>query len=327
MSRPRQSVIEYRRYDFQDGLPVQIHNRMRWRISTVKSNRLHMHNCFEIGLCLSGRGRMNFGEEEVSFQAGDVLFVGRNVPHTTWSDPSGESEWEYIHLDPGRLMGEDAPEKKPLPPEMEQMFLDCHLILPSGSCPWAKGLAEGMIAEAADRASGYEAVERGLCEALFYRLFRLYSEEGDQMGDSRFRSSGLTPALEYVHRNYMNRFPLEELAGVCHMSPTHFRRRFQQQLGTNPLSYLHQVRMQKSRDLLRNTDLPIAEIAERVGYQSLSCFNRHFFELCGCTPSEWRTRHGEGRKAATVGLAGWDRPETADEIETRNLRDSGGVAP
>ena len=339
MSRPRQSIIEYRRYDFPDGIPVQIHNRMRWRISTVKSNRLHMHNCFEIGLCLSGRGSMNFGEEEVSFRAGDVLFVGRNVPHTTWSDSSGESVWEYIHLDPDRIMGEEAPEEHSLSremkrtfqdfhptQEMKQMFLDCHLILASDLCPWAESLLTGIMDEVSERAFGYETVVHGLCEALFYRLFRLYSEEGEQMGDPRFQSSGLTPALEYVHRNYMNRFPVEELAGICHMSPTHFRRRFQQQLGTNPLTYLHQVRMQKSRDLLRSTDLAVAEIADQVGYQSLSCFNRHFFELCGCTPSEWRADHGNGRKTATVGLAGWDRPETADEIETRNLRDSQGDA-
>lgn len=322
MPRPRQSVIEYRRYDFPDGFPVQIHQRMNWKISSVRSNRLHIHNCFEIGLCLSGSGKMNFGEEEVPFRAGDVLFVARNVPHTTWSNLGDESVWKYIHLDPERVMGEVAPDKPSRPREMIRMFTDCHLILPSASSPWAASAAESIMAEMAEKATGYEAVVYGLCEAMFYRLLRVYPKEGDQPGGARFRSSGLTPALEYMHRNYMNSFPMENLAELCHMSPTHFRRRFQQQLGTNPLSYLHQVRMMESRDLLRNTDLPIVEISEMVGYQSLSCFNRHFFGFNGCTPSQWRKLRGEGRKAATVGLSGWERPETADEIEFHNLQDS-----
>ena len=65
-------------------------------------------------------------------------------------------------------------------------------------------------------------------------------------------------------------------------------------------------------------------IAEAVGYQSLSCFNRHFAEYNQCTPSEWRNlSHGE-RRTTTVGLAGWERPETANEIEMRNRKDRPG---
>ena len=327
MARPRQSIIEYRSYDFPGNLPLQIHNRMNWRISSVKSSRLHIHNCFEIGLCLSGSGKMNFGEDEVPFRAGDVLFVARNVPHTTWSDPYYGSVWEYIHLDPELLLGETVAEKAPSPQKFYQMFTDCHLILPSAAHPWAKTMTENILSEAARLEPGYEAVVHGMSEALFFSLFRIYSAEEAQADIARRLYTGLSPALEYVNRHYMDQFPQEKLAELCHMSPTHFRRKFQQQLGTNPLSYLHQVRMMKSCDLLRSTNLPISEVAEKVGYQSLSCFNRHFAEFGRCTPSEWRNLRDDARRTTTIGLAGWDRPETADEIETRNLRDRLGGYP
>jgi len=326
MARPRQSIIEYRSYDFPGSLPIQIHNRMNWEISSVKSNRLHIHNCFEIGLCLSGSGKMNFGEKEVSFRSGDVLFVARNVPHTTWSDPSTGSVWKYIHMDPERLLGETAAEKSLSPQKFLQMLSDCHLILPSSACPWARSMTETVLTEAAREAPGYATVIHGVCEALFFTLFRVYATEKEQEGTSSFLYSGLSPALEYVSRHYMDQFPQEQLAELCHLSPTHFRRRFQQQLGTNPLSYLHQVRIMKSCDLLRSTNLPISEIAEKVGYQSLSCFNRHFIEFNRCTPSEWRNLRNDTQRTTTVGLAGWDRPETADEISIRNQRDRLGGA-
>ena len=321
VARPRQSIIEYRSYDFPGDLPVQIHNRMNWRISSVKSSRLHIHNCFEIGLCLSGSGKMNFGEDEVPFRTGDVLFVARNVPHTTWSDAYCGSVWEYIHLDPERLLGETLAEKASSPQKFSRMFTDCRLILPSSKHPWARSMAESILSESARQDPGYEAVVHGICEALFFILFRVYSMEEETAGSAPRPDTGLTPALEYVNRHYMEQFPQDRLAALCHMSPTHFRRKFQQQLGTNPLSYLHQVRMMKSCDLLRTTNLPIAEVAEKVGYQSLSCFNRHFFDFNRCTPSAWRNHHDDVRRTTTIGLAGWDRPETADEINSRNMKD------
>lgn len=320
MARPKQSIIEYRSYELPMDLPVETHHRMNWQISSVKSSRLHIHNCFEIGICLSGRGKMNFGEDEVPFRAGDVLFVARNVPHTTWSDPDEGSTWEYVHMDPETLLGEETVEKTASPQRFYRMLTDCHLMLASEREPWTRSLTENLIAEAEKKEPGCEMVVHGLCEALFFSLFRIYSaEEGTGIYPRLY--SGLSPALEYVNRHYMDRFPQEYLADLCHMSPTHFRRIFQKQLGTNPLSYLHQVRMMKSCDLLRSTNLPIADIAEKVGYLSLSCFNRHFTELNGCTPSEWRNLRHETRRTTMIGLAGWDRPETADEIERRNRTD------
>lgn len=318
MARPRHSIIEYRSYDFPGSLPVQIHNRMNWRISSVKSSRLHIHNCFEIGLCLSGSGWMNFSEEEVPFRSGDVLFVARNVPHTTWSDPSAESVWEYIHLDPERLLGDSAV----LSRRFMRMFSDCHLILPSESYPWAGAMAAQMIAEAASEDPGYESVLHGTCEALFFSLFRIYSSAETRTDAAHRLYTELSPALEYVNLHYMDQFPQEYLAELCHISPTHFRRLFQQQLGTNPLSYLHQVRIQRSCDLLRSTNLPVSAVAESVGYVSLSSFNRHFIAATQCTPSEWRNLRDDAQHTTTIGLAGWDRPETADEIKTHNLEDS-----
>ncbi len=321
MSRPRESIIEYRSYDLTAAMPLEFHNRRTWKISPVRSGRLHVHNCFEIGVCLSGSGSISFGREELPFREGDVLFVGRNVPHTTWSSPDTGSVWKYIHADPELLLGEAVVSRASSPQRFSWMLSDCHLLLAGHECPWLPPLAEAIIEEASAQQADFLPCVQGLFEALFFRLFRIYNASAPSPS-SPFLLSSLSPALDYISRHYMESFPQETLAAECHLSPTHFRRKFQQQFGTNPLSYLHQVRIMKSCDLLRSTNRNIAEIAEQVGYASLSCFNRHFIELNGCTPSRWRNLRGGARRTTLIGLPGWERPETADEIEARNQTDA-----
>ncbi|MBO2516384.1 MAG: AraC family transcriptional regulator [Clostridiales bacterium] len=321
MARPKQSIIEYRSYELPASLPLMTHNRMNWQISPVRSSRLHIHNCFEIGICLSGSGTVCFGEDEFPFHEGDVLFVGRNVPHTTWSNAVSGSTWKYIHIDPERLLGEDVLDKAASPRQFHSLLTECHLLLPSSKYPWAESLTEDIIEEASRKDTDHISCIHGLCEVLFIRLFRSFVSVGDA-GKSPYLLSVLSPALEYINLHYTEQFPLEKLADECHLSPTHFRRKFQQQFGTNPLSYLHQVRIMKSCDLLLTTADAIYTIAEQVGYTSLSCYNRHFIEFNGCTPSEWRALPDGSRRTLLVGLAGWDRPETSDEIEQRNRIDT-----
>ena len=199
--------------------------------------------------------------------------------------------------------------------DYQKVTVDCLLAV----CEGVERIYNVFCINSAQQADFLPCVQ-GLFEALFFRLFRIYNASAPSPS-SPFLLSSLSPALDYISRHYMESFPQETLAAECHLSPTHFRRKFQQQFGTNPLSYLHQVRIMKSCDLLRSTNLPIADIAEKVGYLSLSCFNRHFTELNGCTPSEWRNLRHETRRTTMIGLAGWERPETADEIERRNRTD------
>ena len=127
MARPRENILEYRSYDLNETMPVEIHRGQTWKISPVRSSRLHIHNCFEIGICLSGRGSISFGREELPFREGDALFVGRNVPHTTWSSRDTGSEWRYIHADPELVLGEAVIARASAPQRFAWMFSECHM--------------------------------------------------------------------------------------------------------------------------------------------------------------------------------------------------------
>lgn len=311
MSRPKQTVLEYRSYDLPVDFPLLMLAGEHWRISPVPSKRLHIHNCLEIGLCHSDSGVMILGEQRQPFRSGYVTCIARNVPHTTWSDPGKHSLWSYLYVDPEALLGRFGLSQLPDLGAFNQMLCGCKLMLPPEEYPWALPLIEDILAECVEQPAAYRVCVRGLFLALMIRLLRVYSEENKKSARDN-NLTALSPALDYVYAHYAQAFPLEILADTCHMSPTHFRRLFHAQMGTNPLNFLHQVRILKSCTLLRASEKNVAEIAAQVGYTSLSCFNQHFQRIMGCTPSAWRKSGPEGSRPSLLSYTGWLEAETPD---------------
>ncbi|MBR3016945.1 MAG: helix-turn-helix domain-containing protein [Clostridia bacterium] len=311
MSRPKQPVLEYRSYDLPADFPVLMLSGEHWRISPVPSKRLHIHNYLEIGLCPSDSGAMILGDDQVPYQAGYVTCVARNVPHTTWSDPGMHSLWNYLYVDPDLLLGRSGLALLPDLAAYGRMMTGCRFMLPPREYPWAMPLVQEILKEVSMAEKGYRICVQGLFLALVIRLLRIFPEENGQAVTDKHLPA-LTPALDYIYEHYHQTFPMEALADVCHMSPTHFRRLFHAQMGVNPLNFLHQVRILKSCTLLRTSEKNVAEIAAQVGYTSLSCFNQHFQHIIGCTPTVWRKTGSEARPSL-MNFTGWLEAEMLEE--------------
>lgn len=95
-------------------------------------------------------------------------------------------------------------------------------------------------------------------------------------------------ARDYIHAHFAEPFSLNETARYVSMSSFHFLRSFSQITGETPLSYLQQLRIDRSEWLLRRTDLTVSEIAFRVGYQSPASFSTLFKKHKLVSPSEYR---------------------------------------
>ena len=85
-------------------------------------------------------------------------------------------------------------------------------------------------------------------------------------------------------------WPVRRLALVSHVSDAHFARSFRQAFGVPPHRYLLTRRIERATALLRDTDLPITEIAFDTGWQSLGTFGRTFRDVTGENPSAVRAR-------------------------------------
>ena len=100
----------------------------------------------------------------------------------------------------------------------------------------------------------------------------------------------MNEALEYVRQNYANPLKVEELAARCHLSVSHFERRFRKVFNTTPAQYIQQVRIRAACRLLLSGNKTISTIAQECGFYDHSHFARVFRRTMGLTPNAFRKR-------------------------------------
>jgi AraC-like DNA-binding protein len=108
---------------------------------------------------------------------------------------------------------------------------------------------------------------------------------------------GLSPTAmrrvrEYVDAHLGGSMDLATLAGVAGVSIHHFARGFKRSAGVTPHHYLTQKRVERAQDMLAHTDLPLSEIAYAVGFSDQSHLARHFRQMLGVTPGQFRWAQG-----------------------------------
>lgn len=95
-------------------------------------------------------------------------------------------------------------------------------------------------------------------------------------------------AKAYIEQYYINNLTLSDIADLCGYSTSYFSRSFKEAFGINFVQYLMQTRLDHAKRLLKETDLGIAEICEKTGFQSISYFSSTFKREVGLTPNQFR---------------------------------------
>ena len=104
-------------------------------------------------------------------------------------------------------------------------------------------------------------------------------------------------ARKLIHEHSDEELSLTKVAESVHMSANHLSEKFKGVAGINFVDYVARIRVGKTCDLLRNSNLRISEIAFAVGFQSLSQFNRVFKKLTRKSPTQFRAAHKRRAKS------------------------------
>ena len=140
------------------------------------------------------------------------------------------------------------------------------------------------------RAADEPYIEK-LVEVMLEKIYRALTTIGvGGLAPSHVHFSRLSKALQYIRGNLSSDLSVEFLANLTGVSQTHFRRLFQEALGTSVHQYVQGARLEQARKYLGTTSMPISRIAEECGFSSQSHLTTSFRKLYSATPAEYRSQ-------------------------------------
>lgn len=132
-----------------------------------------------------------------------------------------------------------------------------------------------------------------MAQALLYELIGLMGRRQIILRDEgKYKArQRLMKAVEYMHYHYGELLSIEEYAAQCAMSKYHFAHAFREWMGQSPYAYLTNLRMERARELLVGSHMPIARIAQDCGYENPLYFSRAFSTRFGMPPTAYRREY------------------------------------
>ena len=153
--------------------------------------------------------------------------------------------------------------------------------------------AQLLITESASSSPGASVVMSRLADILLVQALRTHIA-GSQHPVGGLRALAdpqIGKALSLIHERPAEPWTVEGLATAVALSRSGFAARFSALVGEPPLEYLARWRMTKAAQFLRESELPLSEVAAAIGYQSEASFNRAFKRWGGSTPGAYRRGH------------------------------------
>lgn len=110
-------------------------------------------------------------------------------------------------------------------------------------------------------------------------------------GSKKLREFYIKEALSFIDSHYQQDISIQDLATACGLNRSYFGRLFRESMNQSPQQFLIQYRMAKAAQLLKGSQISIAEVGVRVGYENQLHFSRAFKSVFDMSPSEYRRRH------------------------------------
>ena len=263
------------------------------RLETEIPFQWHHHPEYELTLTLNSRGQRFIGDHIGSYDDGDLVLLGPNLPHTWCSAEKIDPERPHVAL----VMWFTPEWAEPLADLLTELALVRAMLRGAG-----RGLAFSKetireVRPAIEAMPDLPPDQRLL--ALMQVLTALTRDPAPQQLASP--AAGRSPAapadrqridriLAHIHTHYQDEISIPELAGIAFLSVSALHRLFRRHTNTTVMHYVARLRVGEACSLLIGTDRPIAHIAEAVGYSNLANFNRQFRVIKMMTPRAFRAK-------------------------------------
>lgn len=129
----------------------------------------------------------------------------------------------------------------------------------------------------------YTMRSRIITEQILINLHEECSRLTSKKSDAR-----LDPAIDYITQNYDKPISSLELAELCNLSISHFRRIFKENYGISPMQYRENIRIYWAKQFLKSDLLTVSEISSKLGYYDIYHFSKEFKKIVKKSPLEYK---------------------------------------
>ena len=229
--------------------------------------------CYILDFILSGKGSLIVGNTVYPFCPGDLLFIRKGTPVRLRAEPADPCRKLFIQMT-GTLM-------KTL----------CTLFqLPEGvtihPCP-----VEMQMWEIANilRNTTLANVNENMCQvsAKIFEILSVYQQE-KTFGTTKENDSLPFRIRRILDEHVYSSITIQDIANRMHVTDSHCIRAFRRQFDISPMQYLNRLRMEQACILLKETGIPIREIAQKLCFYNSQHFSAAFRKYINLSPSEYR---------------------------------------
>jgi len=253
----------------------------------------HSHDFEELVMVINGDGWHIVGDSKEKISRGNVFVITEGIEHSY----VGAVNLELINIEYDRReLVACAGDLKSCAGFHTLFSIDSQLCVGNNFKISLKLLrhqinkAVELVGEIERELQNKEAGFKTICQINFLRLVTLFSRTciGSSESENEQLRWRLGHVLAFLENNYASSITTEKMAEIANLSVRQFFRVFHSATGQPPLNYLLNIRMEKAMQMLLNTDLPICEIAFRIGIDDSNYFSRAFKKITGRTPSSFR---------------------------------------
>ena len=232
----------------------------------------HWHEHVELHLILEGSCTLRNGDEQILLQAGDCAIINGNDLHM---GEGGRCSFICLILSPDFFENYRTVFQKKI------------------RDPYVTELIERIAAGESDLANVSDPERRGYAYLLIAHLIKHYavrtmSEEGYS---KQFKKMNLiNPAVSYMNGHYGQPVSTRMLAEMVHLSEGYFCQIFKETMGKTAVEYLNGLRIEKADQLMRTTDMTVAQVAACCGFADANYFSRTYKKIRHETPRKSREK-------------------------------------
>ena len=253
---------------------------------------LHYHSKIEMGICTEGVGIFYGNNLAESVNPGDIILFLPGRAHYSQNVGEPVCRCRFAYLDAKELLFLIFQENRRVADLLCDAFsYQVPAVIRKKEFPHIYTLLHTTLEDIFSNTPDSNLLCALHLSEFLIKIPKTFTKNENSTDNTPNSSDAISVVEAFISSHYYENITSDRLCNICFLSESQLRRRFKATYGVSPMQYLKNLRCNIAGSLLIHTDLPVADIAQKVGYYDVSELYRHFSALFEMSPSSYRQKN------------------------------------